>query len=180
MWSGATEPQRGERTLVVGLGNPILGDDGVGWRVIDVLEHRLGIDSWLREDVGPIEIARLSVGGLNLMERLVGYRRVLVVDAVTDGEAGTVRLSTIAELAQRPDTHLDSVHDVTLPRAIELAAELGTPVPDDILVLTISIKAVGWFGEGLSPEVEEAVRPATDILIGQLTAGRATLAGAHA
>ncbi|MGZ6260732.1 MAG: hypothetical protein ACXWN5_07770, partial [Candidatus Limnocylindrales bacterium] len=57
--------------LVVGLGNPLLGDDAVGWRVVEALEARLetGAD---HDRVPSLELDRLAVGGLTLMERLVG------------------------------------------------------------------------------------------------------------
>ena len=65
-------------TLVVGLGNPILGDDGVGWRVIDELD---GMDH------GDASLQQACVGGVSLMEIMVGYRRAIIVDAVIDPEA---------------------------------------------------------------------------------------------
>ena len=67
-------------TLVVGLGNPILGDDGVGWRVIDELDE-------LEHDDASLQQA--CVGGVSLMELLVGYRRAIIVDAIIDPEDAT-------------------------------------------------------------------------------------------
>ena len=52
-------------TLVVGLGNPILGDDGVGWRVIDELDGMEHAEASLQQ---------ACVGGVSLMEIMVGYR----------------------------------------------------------------------------------------------------------
>ncbi len=64
-------------TLVVGLGNPILGDDGVGWRVIDELDEL---------DHEGASLQQACVGGVSLMELLVGYRRAIIVDAIIDPE----------------------------------------------------------------------------------------------
>ena len=169
MFFAATDNEARPRTLIVGLGNPILGDDGVGWRVVDVLEQRLGIDSWAREAIGPLELDRLSVGGLTLMERLVGYERALVVDAEIGDPPGAVRVTSLGELDARPPAHLDSAHDVSLARAIELARDLGSMVPPQIVVVTIGISATAQFEESLSPAVEAAVEPAVDLILDRLT-----------
>jgi Ni,Fe-hydrogenase maturation factor len=57
------------KTLIVGLGNPILGDDGVGWKVLEQIKQRYQ-EKGIPE---PFETDFLAVGGLRLMERLVGY-----------------------------------------------------------------------------------------------------------
>ena len=58
------------RTIVVGLGNPILGDDGVGWRVAQAVQA-----------LAPeADVECQALGGLSLMERLVGYQRAIIVD----------------------------------------------------------------------------------------------------
>jgi hydrogenase maturation protease len=117
-------------TLVVGLGNPILGDDGVGWRVADALEAELAADPMLAAALGPVEIDRLSVGGLRLMERLVGYERVVLVDAALDGrQSGTIAVGTLAEVDGRLAGHLDSAHDASLSAALDVGAALGARLP---------------------------------------------------
>ena len=65
--------------MVIGLGNPILGDDGVGWRIAEAVTSRLGP----RDDV---EVDCLAVGGLSLMERMLGYERVILIDSIESGE----------------------------------------------------------------------------------------------
>ena len=62
------------KTLIIGLGNPILGDDGVGWAVADKVQPQT-----------EIEIEKLSLGGLSLMERISGYKRVILIDAIQSG-----------------------------------------------------------------------------------------------
>ena len=57
------------RTLLVGLGNPILGDDGVGWRVVEAVESQLS--------GAPVDVAYLSLGGLSLMEHSSGMNEWL-------------------------------------------------------------------------------------------------------
>ena len=90
------EGGQGVRFLVIGLGNPILGDDGVGWRVTEELGRVVAERSL------PIEVDSLAVGGLALMERMVGYDRVVVVDAIRTG-AGPIGAVTLFALANLPD-----------------------------------------------------------------------------
>ena len=74
-------------TLIVGLGNPILGDDGVGWRVAEEVSKQTGIalgDAPLpglhEQKQQPITIECYSLAGLSLMERLVGFERVAMAN----------------------------------------------------------------------------------------------------
>ena len=77
--------------LVIGLGNPILGDDGVGWSVAGSLENRL------KGNEG-IEVDCLAVGGLSLMERMLGYRHVMLIDFDRDGRAARLGRSGVLQL----------------------------------------------------------------------------------
>lgn len=137
-------------TLVVGLGNPILGDDGVGWRVIDELDRR---------NHGEASLQQACVGGVSLMEILVGYRHAIIVDAVIDPAAapGSVWCRPLAEVETRLASHLDSTHDAPLPAALEAGRALGAELPSDIEVVGIVIERGDVFGEELSDVVEAAV-----------------------
>jgi len=151
--SGARGAETATGTLVVGLGNPIRGDDGVGWRVVEAVRREV-------EDVGA-GVDCLAVGGLALMERLVGTRRAILVDAVTTGHdpAGTVHSGRLSDIAVRAAGHLDSAHDVTLPAALDVARALGAEVPadDEIRVVTVEVEASDAFADGLSAPVAAAV-----------------------
>jgi len=150
-------------TLVIGLGNPILGDDGVGWWVVDALEDRLGRDEGLRRSVGDVELDRVAVGGLSLMERLVGYDRVILVDAILGGEMpGTVSVGSLAEIVCHLAGHLDSAHDVSLPEALCAGRALGARLPAEITVVSVAVRSVDRFDEQLSPEVAAALQGAVD------------------
>ncbi len=61
------------KTIVVGLGNPLLGDDGVGWKVAEEVNQQLGEDS-------PFAVECFSLSGLSLMEQLIGYERVILIE----------------------------------------------------------------------------------------------------
>ena len=65
------------KTLIVGLGNPILTDDGVGVKVAYAVEEALSPN--IPEN---LTVTEASVGGLRLMELMVGYDRVILIDAI--------------------------------------------------------------------------------------------------
>ena len=165
--SYAATAERSATTLVVGLGNPILGDDGVGWRVADAVEARLARDRRMSDAIGRVELDRMSVGGLTLMERLIGYKRVVITDAAADGRPpGSIWAGDPAELVRRTAEHLDSAHDVTLQGAMDLAAALGADLPRDVHVVTVSVTGVGGeFSESLSPAVQRGVGPAAEAIV---------------
>ena len=73
------------KTLILGLGNPLLRDDSVGLRVIQELQDRLAARPG-------VEVSEDYWGGLRLMERMIGFDRVIVVDAMRSGEPpGSIR-----------------------------------------------------------------------------------------
>jgi hydrogenase maturation protease len=137
-------------TLVVGLGNPILGDDGVGWRVAEDVRARL--------DHRDVDVLCLSLGGLALMENLAGYRRAVIVDAMTTGAApGSLHRITARGLDELGVQHTASVHDLSLLAALAFGREMGLALPEDIRVVGVEARPEFDFGEALSEPVRNAV-----------------------
>jgi hydrogenase maturation protease len=137
-------------TLVVGLGNPILGDDGVGWRVAESVRANLNDPD--------VEVLCLSLGGLALMEHLAGYRRAIIVDAMTRGApAGTLHRMTAKEMDELSVQHTASVHDLSLSAALALGRELGLDLPEEIQMLGVEARPEFEFGVTLSPAVAAAI-----------------------
>jgi hydrogenase maturation protease len=147
--------------IVVGLGNPILGDDGVAWRVTEEVE-RLLADRESRADVD-----RLAVGGLTLMERLEGYDHAVIVDAIQSGAVpiGTARRLRLEELADPTVGHTTSAHDVSLATALAAGRALGAHLPHRVIVVAVEIPQSYDFGETLSPEVAAAVPSAAHLAV---------------
>ncbi len=145
------------KTLVLGLGNPILGDDGVGWRVAEAVQAILGTLA------ASVEVDFASLGGLSLMERMLGYERVILVDCMETGASpvGAVRSMPLSELANPTEGHSASAHDTSLLTALEAASTMGAGTPSRVDVVTIEARATYDFSEELSPEVAAAVPVAT-------------------
>lgn len=149
-------------TLVVGLGNPILTDDGVGWHVVHLLRQTLD----QTRDMLP-EIIMACVGGLSLAELLVGYQRVVIVDAVMTGQCIPGNIHQF-DLTALPETlHSSSAHDTNLKTALQALQRLGVQIPSDsdIHFLTIEAQDVWTFAEQCSPLVWQSIPTAVISLI---------------
>jgi hydrogenase maturation protease len=145
------------KTLILGLGNPILGDDGVGWRVAEAVQLLVA------NQQPPVDVEFASLGGLSLMERMLGYERVILIDCMETGSApvGTVRSMPLADLANPVAGHSASAHDTSLITALETAKAMDAEIPTRVEVVTIEAKNTYDFSEDLSPEVAAAVPVAT-------------------
>jgi len=161
------------KTLVIGLGNPILGDDGVGWRVIEKLSAQCGVP--LGKESQTLNVKRLtfdcaSLGGLSLMERLVGYQRAIIIDSMETGQspAASVRVYKLEELPNPSAGHSASAHDTSLITALDTAKAMGLPIPESVEIVAIEAKNVYDFSEELSPAVAEAVPLAAQAVINLL------------
>jgi hydrogenase maturation protease len=148
------------QTLIVGLGNPVLGDDGVGWRIAERVSQKIQKKASDREHV---DVVCLSVGGLSLMEHLVGYERAILVDAIDSNQCapGSISHFNFDELPNPGAGHTGSTHDTTLQTALEMGRSLGLKLPENITVIAVNIHLDYNFIEILTPPIEAAVPLAT-------------------
>jgi hydrogenase maturation protease len=156
------------KTIVVGLGNPILGDDGVGWMVASEVKKHLVSRHALRTppDENTIDVEFLSLGGISLMESLLGYERVILIDALTaDQEPGSIVIRPLQELSDNSVMHITSAHDTSLQTALKLGKAMGADLPDEVIVVGIATRHVYVFSDELTPPVAAAVPGAALIVI---------------
>jgi len=152
------------KTLILGLGNPILTDDGVGPQVAKELEGRL--------DQQEITVMEGSLGGLNLLDLLVGYDRAIIIDAIetVGGKAGQIyRLDLEAFDATR---HAASVHDINFATALELGKRLGLALPQQIDIFAIEVVDTSRFSEECTPKVTEAIPLCVETIVQEMEGGQ--------
>lgn len=139
----STTRQRKDRPLILGVGNVLLGDEGVGVAAIRVLEQ-----AGLQERADLIDG---GTGGFHLLELFLQYDHIILIDATADGRPpGTISLIKPRFASDFPASL--SAHDIGLKDLIESAALLlGLPRVD---LITVSIGPVG----GLSMELTTAVQ----------------------
>jgi hydrogenase maturation protease len=132
-------------TLVVGLGNVLRGDDGVGVRVAQALMKRA-----LPEGVTVVDGGTSGLGIVHLMEERT---RVILVDAADMGEEpGQFVRFGLDEVELLDGEEPLSVHAAGLRDALLLAKALGV-LPDEVVVFGVQPATLEW-RNGLSPEVE--------------------------
>ena len=111
----------------------------------------------------------LSLGGISLMEHLIGYDRVILIDAFAlDESAGSILVLKLNDLPDYSAFHTTSTHDTSLQIALELGKSIGAPLPEDVTVIGIATKRAYAFSEELSAPVAEAVPLAAKILLDML------------
>lgn len=138
------------KTLILGLGNPLITDDSVGLRVVAELRPLL-------EGRDGIEVHEDYWGGLRLMERMEGYDRAVVIDAIqTGGDPGTIHHLAVESI---PTQRSASAHDVNLPTALAFGRQHGLALPRDENILLVAIEAedILTFGETCTPAVQAAI-----------------------
>ena len=152
------------RTLVLGLGNPILTDDGVGIHIVRTAAAQCS-------PTEGVTFAEASVGGLRLLDLLAGYDRVILVDAIQThgGQPGEFYWVGPGDLCA--SLHSGSTHDLSLPGALDLGRRLGMKLPGDrdLAILAVEVEDVLTIGEACTPAVAQAISGAAEATLAELT-----------
>ena len=167
------ENARPAPTIIVGLGNPILGDDGIGWVVARTTAEALSD----RTDIPPADVECLSLGGLSLMEHLIGYDRAILIDAVNLEKApnGTLSSFLLGSLPETAGNHLSSAHDTSLQTALKIGESMGARLPREIQVIGIQAKNVYDFSDQLTEPVAAALPGAVELVLKTLVRGETSI-----
>jgi len=133
------------RILILGLGNPILSDDGIGLILTESLKGKFpGVDT-----------ASIILAGLELLDILVGYDHVFLIDAATGtgGEPGELK-----EIKDgKGSLHLFTSHGVNFFAILKLGRDMGLKMPEPAAVFGIEVGNATDFGIALSPALQYAL-----------------------
>ena len=155
------------RTIVIGLGNPILTDDGIGVIIAEQVEKQLKEDERQR-----ITVTEASVGGLRLMEMMIGYQKVMLIDAMISQNGdlpGSFRKLDLDDLRSlSPTQHSASAHDTNLITALDAGRLIGLDLPEDITIFAIEVENVLVFGDRPSPAVEKSISQVANAVLEEL------------
>jgi hydrogenase maturation protease len=155
--------RRRGRSVVLGLGNPVLGDDRVGLAVAE------RVDALMQEgDSLPVDVLTSFRGGFELLDLLHGYERAIVVDCVIGrgalpGSVHRLRLMDVAGSAR-----LVNAHEIDLFQVFQLAAHLGIPMPWDLTIFAIESDDASLLTEVMSDAVRASVDPVAHEILERL------------
>ncbi len=151
------------KTLILGLGNPILGDDSIGWKVVEQVKDLWNSRNQIRDPGQESQGITLafecySLGGISLMENLIGFDCVWIIDAIHTGQnpIGTILTQQLGDLQDLPCGHLTSAHDMTLQTALQLGRSIGADLPAVINIIGIEADIQYVFSDNLSEPLRNA------------------------
>ncbi len=155
-------------TVIIGLGNPLRGDDGVGVRVAELLAAR--------QLPGSVEVIDGGTQGFGIVNLMAGRQRVILVDAANIGQAPghflrftMDEVDLLGEPSPLGDDQYLNVHYAGLREALLLAQALGS-LPQDVVVFGVQPANIGW-EIALSPEVEKALPDLIDAILTEVAVG---------
>lgn len=148
------------RILVLGIGNPLRSDDGAGLHVIEALrkEH-------LRGDIDLQE----ALTGLDILEAIKGYDRIILIDAIQCGGApGTVYQLSPQDFRDRQTAHSFSAHlNMDFSEMLELGKRVFPGmIAEDIRIIAIEAEDITTISDTCTPAVEKAIPLAVDLIKG--------------
>jgi len=135
------------KTLVLGMGNELYGDDAVGIHVVRRMRPEIGEE---------IACEECSISGLAILDVIEGYDRLVIIDTIKKTHPKTGRI-TVLEEAQLRHIPGPSPHYVSVPQAIAIGKRLGLRVPKDIRIVAVEAKGLYDLGEGLSEEMKNSI-----------------------
>ncbi|MBI0583110.1 MAG: hydrogenase maturation protease [Methanomassiliicoccus sp.] len=137
------------RTLVLGIGSPIMCDDAIGLRVLKEMEKR---------GVQGVDLTEACASGLDLIEVMLDYELVIIVDAIINSSnpPGTIMVLSPEDFSDT--VHGTNPHEANVATTIELGRTLEPErFPRKILFVAVEANDVFTVSEEMTPEVEAAL-----------------------
>jgi len=150
------------KRLLLGIGNTIMGDDGVGIYVVRMVKERL-------QSHPDLQVKELGVSGFKLVEEILGYDEVIIADSydAQDAEAGRIR--EFAPEDFEDTLHASSPHGANFATALDLYRNLQPErIPRRIRIFTVDVHRTDTFEERLSKPVREAALRLTDTIVREI------------
>ncbi len=152
------------RTVILGLGNPVVSDERVGLAVSRELQLHL--------EHTEIDVKEAYVGGLRLIDDLEGYDRAIIVDGASNmsSRVGDVQSMNLEHAI--PTRHTGTTHDMDLLSALKFGREMGVVLPKTITVWGIEVKETELISEEMTDEVQASVPIAVKAILEELDVNR--------
>ncbi len=135
-------------TLVIGYGNPLRQDDGMGWRAAELLERKFSS--------GAVEVVQCHQLTPELAAKVVNASLVVFLDAACDQDPGAVSSAPV-----RAEGHVTWSHRLSPAQLLSLSQQLGSPAPPAVLVRGGILHA--GLAEGLTELGEQTAAKMADV-----------------
>ena len=147
------------RIVVIGVGNLLLGDEGVGVHAVRELKKRA---------LPPgVEVLDAGVAGIGLLDLFQGAEKVLLIDAADmNRPPGTVVRFTPDDIQSQGENPRFSAHDVGLLEVLQLAKALGKS-PPQVVIVGVQPKEISWRMD-LTPEIQAALPKVVEAVLKEL------------
>jgi hydrogenase maturation protease len=135
------------KTLILGLGNPILTDDAVGIRIAQEL----------KQEIPDLDVVGTSEAGIALLDYMVGYDKLVIIDSIRTetGKPGEFYKLKLIDLT--PAMNFSSSHGIDIATAFKLGEGLGYKMPKHVTIYAVGIRDNTTFGEKCTEEVEARI-----------------------
>lgn len=147
------------QTLVLGLGNPLMGDDGLGLAVLERLREEWDVPA-------PVELVDGGTWGMNLLPLIEDAAQLMLIDAIRTGAAAGTVVELERERLPRYFAHKLSPHQIDLKEVLALAELRGTLPAETVAIGAEPEKVV--FSTVLTQSLEDAVEPVLLAVVARL------------
>lgn len=145
------------KTLILGIGNPILTDDAVGIRLAQ----------YIGEKVKDVEIEETCEAGLALLDSIGDHEKLIIIDSIQTehGKAGELHRFTLDDL--KSYDWFPSSHGLDMATAFQLGKRAGYAIPQSISIYAVEVVDNTTFGEGCTEEIEKRIPQFAEQIIAQ-------------
>ena len=135
------------KTIILGLGNPILTDDAIGFRIAQELKHK----------TSELEVIEASEAGIALLDHMIGYDKLIIIDSIKTGKGKPGELYKLELEDLKPAMDFSSSHGVDIATAFKVGEGLGYRMPKHVSIYAVEVRDNTAFGEKCTEEVEERI-----------------------
>lgn len=151
-------------TLILGIGNILLKDEGIGVRVVEAMQ-----DFALPEGV---ELVDGGTSGADLVELLADRRKVIVIDAIdAQHPPGTILRMTLEDILPAAGDSI-SLHQFGLADSLVMGRQMGV-LADEVVIIGVQPNEISP-GLELTPELAAMIPRVIEIVLGELEGGKST------
>jgi len=138
-----------KRALVIGIGSPIISDDGIGIRVAEEI---------MKLDLRDVDVEEASVSGLDLIEKMLDHEPVIIVDAIVTKELEPGDVVVLTPEVFGSTVHGTNPHETNIATALELGRRLEPErFPKKIFFVAVCALNTIDISEEMTPPVQAAL-----------------------